>query len=109
MTGAGCFFTLAGGSVLAAAASAQTPGTQATTPPAAQAVAPAPVTQPLPPSRWTPAQIREAFQLADLNSDGQLSRAEAQRLPMLPRSFEDTDTNKDGALVLAEYETSFTP
>ena len=91
------------------AALAQTPGTQAGTPIVGQPATPAPVTQPLPPSRWTPAQIREAFQLADLNSDGQLSRAEAQRLPMLPRSFEDTDANKDGALVLAEYESSFTP
>ena len=92
---------------IACAATAQTPGTQASTPIVRQPEAAAPVT-PLPPSRWTPAQIREAFQLADLNSDGQLSRAEAQRLPMLPRSFEDVDTNKDGALILAEYEASFT-
>ena len=94
---------------LAFAAAAQTPGTQASTPIVRQQEAPAPATQPLPPSRWTPAQIREAFLRADLNSDGQLSRAEAQRLAMLPRSFEDLDTNKDGALVLAEYEASFTP
>ena len=95
--------------LLASAVVAQTPGTQATTPSATDAIVSAPVTQPLPPSRWTPAQIRDAFQRADLNSDGQLSRAEAQRLPMLPRSFEDADSNKDGALVLAEYEGAFTP
>ncbi|HUR88934.1 MAG TPA: EF-hand domain-containing protein [Ramlibacter sp.] len=68
---------------------------------------PAPAPQPPPPNRWTVAQIREAFQLADANGDGQLSRAEAQRLPLLPRSFEDTDLNKDGVLTLDEYQASF--
>jgi len=68
---------------------------------------PAPVTQPQPPNRWTAAQIREAFQLADANGDGQLTRAEAQRLAILPRSFEETDLNKDGVLTLGEYQASF--
>ena len=72
-----------------------------------QPALPAPVTQPLPANRWTAAQIREAFQLADGNGDGQLTRAEAQRLPILPRSFEDTDLNKDGVLTLDEYQASF--
>jgi Ca2+-binding EF-hand superfamily protein len=85
---------------------AQTPA-PAAVPPASQPAIPAPVTQPLPPSRWTPAQIREAFQLADVNSDGQLTRAEAQRLAIMPRSFEDTDANKDGVLTLDEYQASF--
>lgn len=81
---------------------------QVAAPPAGvQPVLPAPATQPLPANRWTAAQVREAFQLADANGDGQLSRAEAQRLPIMPRSFEDTDTNKDGALVLPEYQASF--
>jgi hypothetical protein len=70
---------------------------------------PAPVTQPLPANRWTAAQVREAFQLADANADGRLTRAEAQRLPMMPRSFEDTDLNKDGVLTLDEYQASFAP
>ena len=87
----------------ASGAHAQTPATPAGVQPAI----PAPVTQPLPPSRWTPAQVREAFQLADVNSDGQLTRAEAQRLPIMPRSFEDTDLNKDGVVTLDEYQASF--
>jgi hypothetical protein len=91
-----------------ASAIAQTPA-PAAVPPASEPVMPAPVTQPLPPSRWTPAQIREAFQRADVNSDGQLTRAEAQRLPIMPRSFEDTDANKDGVLTLDEYQASFAP
>ena len=86
---------------------AQSPGTGVAAPPATQPAVPAPVTQPLPANRWTPAQISEAFQLADSNSDGQLTRAEAQHLPLMPRSFEDTDLNKDGVLTQDEYLASF--
>jgi hypothetical protein len=93
----------------AAAAIAQTPSTPAPAAPAA--VQPgAPVTaaaQPVPAARWTAEQIRQAFDLADTNSDGQLSRAEAQRLSILPHSFEDLDQNKDGVLSRSEYEAGF--
>jgi hypothetical protein len=93
---------------IATAVCAQSPAATAPAPQAAPAAPlPAPVTQPLPPSRWTPAQIREAFQRADMNGDGQLTRGEAQHLPMMPRSFEDTDLNKDGVLTLDEYQASF--
>ena len=71
---------------------------------------PPPPTAPAPPapaSRWTPAQIQQAFEQADADSNGSLSRAEAQRLPLLPRSFEEADLNKDGVLTRAEYEASF--
>lgn len=90
----------------ASALHAQTPAPAAAAP-GVQPPLPSPVAQPLPPSRWTAAQAREAFQLADTNGDGQLTRAEAQRLAIMPRSFEDTDTNKDGVLVLSEYLASF--
>jgi len=73
-------------------------------PPAPQAV---PGNPPLPAARWTVAQIREAFDLADTDSNGELSRAEAQRLAVLPLSFEDMDQNKDGVLTRAEYEAAF--
>lgn len=87
---------------------AQAPGAQPAVPsPGAQPAIPAPVTQPLPPSRWTAAQIREAFELADVNGDGQLTRGEAQHLPIMPRSFEDIDLNKDGVITLDEYQASF--
>ena len=64
------------------------------------AVAPAPA------SRWTPQQLQQAFAAADADSDGRLSRAEAQRLVLLPRSFEDMDANKDGVLTPDEYLAS---
>jgi Ca2+-binding EF-hand superfamily protein len=54
-------------------------------------------------------QIRQAFDAADRDSDGQLSRAEAQRLAILPRSFEDLDQNKDGVLSRSEYQAGFAP
>ena len=95
------------GPVLFACAIAAVVGGNASAQSAAPPVLPAPVTQPPPPSRWTAAQIREAFQLADANGDGQLTRAEALRLPIMPRSFEETDLNKDGVLTLDEYQASF--
>lgn len=60
-----------------------------------------------PASRWTAAQVREAFELADSDSSGALTRAEAQQLRILPRSFEDMDQNKNGLLERAEYEAVF--
>ena len=66
-----------------------------------------PANPPLPAARWTVAQIHEAFDRADTDSNGELSRAEAQRLAVLPRSFEEMDQNKDGVLVRAEYEGAF--
>lgn len=82
---------------------------------AAQSVAPPvvppapavqPAAQPIPAARWTLAQLRQAYELADTDSDGRLSRAEAQRLAIMPRSFEDLDQNKDGVLERGEYESS---
>jgi hypothetical protein len=73
-------------------------------PPTSQAV---PSNPPLPAARWTVAQIREAFDMADTDSNSVLSRAEAQRLAVLPRSFEEMDLNKDGVLTRAEYEAAF--
>lgn len=88
--------------------SAQTaaPATPMAEPPPA-AVVPAPAPRPLPPSRWTAAQIRESFDLADADGNGQLTRAEAQNLAIMPRSFEEADLNKDGVLVRSEYEALF--
>lgn len=88
-------------------AEAQLTPTPAATPlPAAPA---APALQPAPASRWTAAQVRQAFEQADSDSNGGLSRAEAQRLPLMPRSFEEADQNKDGVLTLAEYAAAFAP
>jgi hypothetical protein len=88
---------------------AQTPTTPAPPEPAAVLPAPsaAPAPRPVPAARWTTQQIREAFELADSDSNGELSRSEAQRLTILPRSFEDMDQNKDGVLQRSEYEAGF--
>jgi len=77
--------------------------------PPALPVVPAPSSaQPLPPPHWTPDQIRQAFVLADGDSNGELSRAETQRLTIVPRGFEDMDQNKDGVLTRIEFEAAFT-
>jgi hypothetical protein len=85
-------------------AGAQTLPPSAPPPRPSQAV---PANPPLPVARWTVAHIREAFDMADTDSNGQLTRAEAQRLEVMPRSFEEMDQNKDGVLTPAEYEAAF--
>lgn len=94
---------------VAISAIAQTPSTPAPAAPAAvQPGASATVApQPVPAAKWTAEQIRQAFDLADSDGDGQLSRAEAQRLSILPHSFEDLDQNKDGVLSRSEYQAGF--
>jgi hypothetical protein len=67
----------------------------------------APVARALPASQWTSVQIRQSFELADSNSNGELTRAEAQQLSIMPHSFEDMDENKDGVITRAEYENAF--
>jgi len=79
-------------------------------PAVAPAAVPAPVPYrpaPIPASRWTPQQVRQAFDAADADSNGVLTRAEAQQLAIMPRSFEEMDENKDGVVSRGEYESSF--
>jgi hypothetical protein len=106
-------YSLATAAVLAAGSLASAQVTP-TTPPAAgaQPVAPtapaASTPRPLPPTRWTESQIRQSFEFADSNSNGELTRAEAQQLTIMPRNFEAMDENKDGVVTRTEYETIFT-
>lgn len=75
--------------------------------PALPVVPATPTAQPLPAHRWTAQQIRDAFELADSDTNGELSRAEIQRVAILPRGFEEMDQNKDGVVTRAEYEAAF--
>ncbi|MBG9389096.1 EF-hand domain-containing protein [Caenimonas aquaedulcis] len=56
------------------------------------------------PGSYTPVQVAGSFIAADGNRDGELTRAEAQRLTIAPFSFEDMDANHDGVLTRSEYE-----
>jgi hypothetical protein len=53
---------------------------------------------------FTALQIAQSFLGADANRDGELTRAEAQRLTIMPYSFEEMDRNHDGILTRFEYE-----
>ena len=99
-----CAMLAAALGLLPAVAGAQTFAPPAPVVPPAPAVQPA--AQPVPAARWTLPQLRQSFDLADTDSDGRLSRAEAQRLAIMPRSFEEMDRNKDGVLDRGEYESS---
>jgi len=56
------------------------------------------------PGPYTALQIAQSFLGADANRDGELTRAEAQRLRIMPYSFEEMDRNHDGILSRFEYE-----
>jgi len=49
------------------------------------------------------AAVEAAFTRADNNTDGKLSRDEAQRLPAIALRFDELDKNKDGFLSLEEF------
>lgn len=56
---------------------------------------------------YTAMQIAGSFIGADANRDGELTPAEAQRLTIAPRSFEDMDANHDGIVSRSEYDDAF--
>ena len=47
--------------------------------------------------------VEAAFNRADNNNDGKLSRDEAGHLPAVALKFDDLDTNKDGFLSMEEF------
>lgn len=53
------------------------------------------------------AAMEAAFDRADANSDGKLSREEASRLPVIASKFDELDQNKDGALSLGEFAVGY--
>lgn len=95
------------------------PGTPPGSPPIDAGVAPLPsaprafrqgAVEPPPaagPGPYTALQIAQSFIAADANRDGELTRAEAQQLAIMPASFEDMDRNHDGVLSRSEYEAAF--
>ena len=70
-------------------------------------------TPPQRPSQNAPAQggdragdkstAEAAFQRADADKDGKLSKAEAAKLPAVAARFDELDADKDGSLSMAEY------
>jgi hypothetical protein len=55
-------------------------------------------------SGLNPVDVARSFIRADGNQDGELSRAEAQRLQFALLSFEEMDRNFDGVVTRAEFE-----
>lgn len=70
-----------------------------TAPPAAKPVAPTADT----------ARYMEAFERADKNADGKLSKEEAENLPAIAQRFDQIDTDKDGSISKAEYLEALKP
>lgn len=54
-----------------------------------------------------PMKPEAAFQRADTNADGRLSKEEAARMPAIGAKFAELDKNKDGFLSLDEFSAAF--
>ena len=57
-----------------------------------------------PPRAGTTKDADAAFNRADVNHDGKLSRKEAQAIPVLAARFNKVDTNHDGFVSRQEYD-----
>jgi hypothetical protein len=53
---------------------------------------------------YTALQLAESFLRADANRDGELSRAEFQRLSIAPAAFEEMDRDRNGIVTRSEYD-----
>jgi Ca2+-binding EF-hand superfamily protein len=51
----------------------------------------------------------EAFERADKNADGKLSKEEAENLPAIAQRFEQIDADKDGSISKGEYLEALKP
>lgn len=63
----------------------------------------APATKPAAAADADTAKATEAFDRADKNKDGKLSKEEAESLPAVAQRFEAIDADKDGLISKAEY------
>ncbi len=52
--------------------------------------------------------MEAAFERADLNHDGRLSRQEAEHFPAIAARFDALDQDRDSQLSLAEFEAGYT-
>lgn len=55
------------------------------------------------------AKYTEAFDRADKNTDGRLSKEEAENMPAVAQRFDMIDKNKDGFISKAEYMDALKP
>jgi Ca2+-binding EF-hand superfamily protein len=58
----------------------------------------------------TPALAQDAglvFTALDANKDGKVTKAEAQKNPMVAQMFDQADKNKDGSLSKDEFAAAF--
>jgi len=74
---------------------------QANTPPAR--LAPAAGADTIPQNRTSAADVEAAFNRADTNHDGKLTRQESERFPAVALRFEQIDANQDAFISREEF------
>lgn len=74
---------------------------------AAQAQTSSPNAPAAQPAQKEAAPAQAAFQRADANKDGRLSKEEAARMPAISTKFGELDTDKDGNLSLSEFAQGY--
>jgi Ca2+-binding EF-hand superfamily protein len=94
---------LALGAGSAAHAQGATPSTGATNNSAASQMAPLAAAGAIPANKATRMDLDAAFNRADVNRDGQLSRTEAEHFPAVAQRFEQIDSNHDGFISREEF------
>ena len=69
----------------------------------------APASKPAATSDADTVKAMEAFDRADKNKDGKLSKEEAESLPAIAQRFEEIDVDKDGFISKKEYMDALKP
>lgn len=72
------------------------------------AMASAAAQQATPPTGAEDAPFRSAFNRADADADGKLSKEEAALVPTVAAKFEELDRDRDGLLSLEEFGAGYT-
>jgi hypothetical protein len=87
----------------AAHAQGATPSAGGTSNSAASQMAPMAAADAIPANKVTRMDLDAAFNRADVNRDGKLSRAEAEHFPAVAQRFEQIDRNHDGFISRDEF------
>jgi hypothetical protein len=98
-----CSVILLAASAMGAASASHAQSTAGSTTSAPAQIAPMAAADAIPANKVTRMDLDAAFNRADVNRDGKLSRAEAEHFPAVAQRFEQIDSNHDGFISRDEF------